>query len=1069
MNLPSSHSTRSLRTVLLLSGLLLFVGLLSAAENSSSAVEFNRDVRPILSDKCYTCHGPDEANRKTKLRFDTEAGARQDLGDGRFAIVPGDAAKSGLVARITSDDPVRRMPPSYMGRARLTEREIDILTRWVNQGAEWQKHWSFLPPKRPALPTVNNKAWGRNAIDAFVLEHLEREGLAPSPEADRTALIRRVTLDLTGLPPTLPEIDAFVSDRSTNAYEKVVDRLLQSPRYGERMAVRWLDAARYADTNGYQTDAERYMWRWRDWVIEAFNRNMPFDRFTVEQIAGDLLPNSTLDQKIATGFNRNHRANGEGGIIAEEYAVEYVVDRVETTSTVFLGLTLGCARCHDHKYDPLAQKEFYQFFAYFNNIPERGKAFKYGNSPPMIPAPTREQRAELAALEGRISVAERIFSKLRPQAVKAQEQWERQAAQAQGADWSVTRGLVAHYALDGDLSAGLHLPEGSDAPNAAWREGEPEFASGSIRKAASFDGKRFIDAGDIAPFEFDSEFSLSAWIYPTALDGPIVTRTTQQTDAESNGYKGYGIYLEGGKVQANLVHRWLDDCLRVETERALELNRWHHITMSYDGSRLAEGIRIYVDGKAEKIKFIVDEMNQTIRVKEPLRIGASGPDKRFQGYIDDVRVYNEPLTAEEAAVLATATSLNQIAGMRQAERSPAQARKLEWGFLSGHAPQEIRQAWRNLLVVREEREKLIESFPTMMVMEERPEPPKAHLLIRGAYDKPGEEVAPGVPGVLPDLPRGAPNNRLGLAKWLVDPANPLTARVTVNRLWQTFFGAGIVRTVEDFGSQGEWPTHPDLLDWLATQFVDSGWDVKKIIRTIVTSAAYRQSSKASEELLEKDPENRLLARGPRFRLPAEVVRDQALAISGLLVEKRGGPSVKPYQPAGLWKEMQDESDYPQDHGEKLYRRSLYTYWKRSVPPPFMMTFDAAGREACVVRATRTNTPLQALNLMNDVTYVEAARKTGERMMLEGGRSPAERIEFAFRLATARPPNEREREVLLNSFQRYLDEYQTHRDAALKLLSEGESPRNESLDVPELASYSAVASLILNLDETVTKE
>jgi hypothetical protein len=1067
--MSSKPSRRHFFEGLLLTGLLLLARPLAAAENASSAVEFNRDVRPILSDKCYACHGPDEANRTSKLRFDTEAGAMLDLGAGRRAIVPGDAAKSELIQRITSEDAVRRMPPAYMGREKLTVREIDLLTRWVEQGAQWQKHWSFIPPKRRALPDVKNAAWPRNGLDHFVLERLEREGLQPSPEAERASLIRRLTLDLTGLPPTIAEIDAFLKDRSSNAYEKVVDRLLRSPRYGERMSIRWLDAARYADTNGYQTDADRDMWRWRDWVIEAFNKNMPFDQFALEQIAGDLLPNPTLEQRIATAFNRNHRGNGEGGIVAEEYAVEYVVDRLETTSTVFLGLTLGCARCHDHKYDPLSQKEFYQFFAYFNNIPERGKAFKFGNSPPMIPAPVVEQRAELAALEQRLAAAEKKFEKLRPQAAKAQKAWEQSADKAAGADWSVGRGLLARYALNGDLAGELHLPEGSETPSAAWREGESEFVQGPVGKAASFDGKRFIDAGDIAPFEFDSKFSLSAWIYPTAPDGPIVSRTTQTMDGESLGNKGYGVYLVGGKIQANIVNRWLDDCLRVETERPIELNGWRHVTMSYDGSRLAEGIKIYVDGQPEKIKIIVDEMNQSIRVKDPLRIGASGPDKRFQGYIGDVRVYDEPLTAEEATVIATAASLHKIAATPPAERTPAQARKLEWGFLNDHAPAEIREAWHNLRTLTEQREKLIESFPTVMVMQERATPPEAHLLIRGAYDQPGDRVEPGVPAVLPDLPQKAPNNRLGFAKWLTDPSNPLTARVTVNRFWQTFFGVGLVKTVEDFGSQGEWPAHPDLLDWLAAQFVESGWDVKKTVRTIVTSATYRQSSRASEELLQKDPENRLLARGPRFRLPAEAVRDQALAISGLLVEQLGGPSVKPYQPAGLWKEMQGESDYPQDHGEKLYRRSLYTYWKRSVPPPFMVTFDSAGREACSVVATRTNTPLQALNLMNDVTYVEAARKTAERMMLEGGGTPAERIGFGFRLATARHPNKGESEVLLNSFHRYLDEYQTNRDAALKLLAQGESPRSESLDVPELAAYTAVASLILNLDETVTKE
>ncbi len=1070
-----------------------------AVTNSSipQVIEFNRDVRPILSDKCYTCHGPDAANRRTRLRFDTEDGAKQDLGGGRLAIAPADPERSELVQRITSDDPIRRMPPAYMGGEKLTEREIDLLTRWVEQGAQWQKHWSFIPPKRRSLPDAKNAAWPRSGLDHFVLERLGREGLQASPEAGRAALLRRVTLDLTGLPPTKAEIDAFLNDPSPDAYERVVDRLLQSPRFGERMAFTWLDAARYADTNGYQSDGEREMWRWRDWVIDAFNKNMPFDEFTVEQIAGDLLPHPTLDQKIATGFNRNHRLNGEGGIVPEEYAAEYVMDRVDTTSTVFLGLTLGCARCHDHKYDPLSQKEFYQVFAYFNNVPEHGKAFKFGNSPPQIAAPTPTQQRTLNDLDAKLTVAERKFTKLIPRVSSAQSIWEQSLVGSRQIDWSVSKGLLAHYTLNMHLSDSA--PSVGDATTALarwesrrtmaagdlrgrilgrqqdsrgtdrlpeWKGGEPNYIRGKLGEGARFDGQQFIELGDFGGFDFADKFSLAAWVYPTASDGTIIAKAEQTPE----GGRGYGIYLYNQKVQLNLVQRLLDDSLRVETEEPIQLNQWQHILVTYDGTRSAGSVHIYIDGKSRKLRLLLDQLGSGFRSTAPLRIGASdGVAPAFQGYIDDVRIYDTLLSADQVAVIAVPSTVSEIARIPASQRTDAEALKMKLCFVSEYAPEPLREAWLKLEDFRFEKERFIDSVPNVMVMEERATPPKAHLLIRGAYDRPGEQVEPGVPTVLPGLPQKASNNRLGFAKWLVDPSNPLTARVTVNRFWQMFFGVGLVKTVEDFGSQGEWPTHADLLDWLATQFIDSGWDVKSIVRTIVTSATYRQSSRASEELLQKDPENRLLARGPRFRLPAEVVRDQALAISGLLVEKLGGPSVKPYQPAGLWKEMQGESDYPQDHGEKLYRRSLYTYWKRSVPPPFMMTFDSAGREACTVRATRTNTPLQALNLMNDVTYVEAARKTAERMMLEGGQAPTERIAFGFRLATARQPNEREREVLLNSFHRYLDEYQTSRDAALQLLSEGESPRNESLDVSELASYTAVASLIFNLDETVTKE
>jgi hypothetical protein len=988
----------------------------------AGTVEFNRDIRPIFSDKCYTCHGPDKGNRKSKLRFDTEAGAMADLG-GHFAIVPGDPEKSELVRRITAENKAMRMPPVYSG-ATLSDREIGLIRDWVAQGAKWEKHWSFIPPKRPAPPKVSNPKWVRNPIDAFVLAKLDREGLAPSPEAERAILIRRVSLDLTGIPPTPAEVDAFVRDGD---YEKVVDRLLASPRYGERMAAPWLDAARYADTNGYQTDGERSMWRWRDWVIDAFNRNMPYDRFTIEQIAGDMLPGATLEQKIASGFNRNHRGNGEGGIVPEEYAVEYVVDRVDTTSTVWLGLTVGCARCHDHKYDPISQKEFYQFFAYFNNVPERGMAFKYGNSPPFIQAPTPAEQAELREMERKVSAAEARFGKL--DIATAQREWEKSLDRQAELQWSIPQDLVAQHGL------------------------------------AELDGKGVVDLGDKANFSFYDKFTLAAWVNPSAPTGAIITRMLDTEEAE-----GFGLSLKDGKVAASMVKRWLDDGGRVQTENSLSLNRWSHVVLTYDGSRMADGVKIYVDGAPQKLKVDLDVINQSFAVKEPLRIGGGGGmGNRFHGSIDDVRVYQAALSSAEAAVLATRDPISKIATIAPEKRSPAQADKIRLCFLDQYAPPETQQAWRDLRELRQQRQRLIESFPTVMVMLERTQPRDTFLLVRGAYDKPGDKVARGVPAVLPPLPSGVENNRLGLARWLVDPSNPLTARVMVNRLWQMYFGIGIVKTVEDFGSQGEWPTNPELLDWLATEFMRTAWDVKAIVKTIVTSATYRQSSSVSRELSQKDPENRLLARGPRFRLSAEQVRDQALAISGLLVEKIGGPSVKPYQPAGLWKELAGGDDYKQEKGENLYRRSLYTFWKRAVAPPEMMTFDSPGRETCVVRETRTNTPLQALTLMNDVTYLEAARVLAQRMMVEGGATPAARIAYAFKLATARSLDPRKSGLLLGSFQHYLDGFQTNPEAARKLVSEGDSPRNEKLNVSELAAYTTVASLILNMDETVTKE
>ena len=1011
-------------------------GIVLCACLSAQTVDFNRDIRPILSDKCYTCHGPDEANRKTKLRFDIEMGAKADLG-GRFAIVPGQPDKSELVRRITSENKALRMPPVYSGTT-LTTREIALLRQWITEGASWQKHWSLIPPKRPELPRVSDEKWPRNGIDWFVLERLERDGLRPSPEAAKTTLIRRVSLDLTGLPPTPAEVDAFLNDSSPDAYEKVVGRLLASPRYAERMAIRWLDAARYADTNGYQTDAERFMWRWRDWVIEAFHKNMPFDQFTVEQIAGDMLPGATLSQKIATGFNRNHRGNGEGGIIQEEYAVEYVADRVDTTATVWLGATMGCARCHDHKYDPIAHKEYYRFFAFFNNIPERGRAFKYGNSPPFIPAPTPAQQEKLKGLDVKLEEARRAFTAMKPEIAQAQRDWEKSLGEGDARDWTVSRALIFHGPLDGD---------------------EP----GQIGGAAKFDGQRSLEAGDVATLGFYDKFTLSAWIYPEANTGSIITKGQDVSEGD-----GYSMRLDKGRLQLNLVVRWLDDALRVETEQTVELNRWQHVAVSYDGSRVADGVQFYVNGQPAKLRILLDELNQDFRGKQPLRIGSGlGPENRFRGMIDEARVYRTVLEPEEVAVVAETAKLNEIAAGRS--RSKAQSDKLAWAFLDRYAPDPMRAAWKSFNDLRRGRAAYAESLPTVMVMQERDVPRDTFVLLRGAYDRPGEKVQTGVPAAFPPLPPGVPNNRLGLAKWLVDPENPRTSRVAVNRFWQMYFGNGLVKTTEDFGSQGEWPTHPALLDWLATEFVRTGWDVKAMQKLIVTSATYRQSSKVSPELLQRDPENRLLARGPRLRLPAEAVRDQALAISGLLVEKVGGPSVKPYQPAGLWKELSGGADYKPDNGENLYRRSLYTFWKRAVPPPFMMTFDAAGREACSVRETRTNTPLQALNLMNDVTYVEASRALAQRMMREGGSTAADRLAFAFRLATARRPSAEEARIMEASYHHHLDKYQTDREAALKLVSQGESPRDEALDVPELAAYTTIASMILNLDETVTKE
>ena len=1024
------------------------------------AVDFSREVRPILSQNCFTCHGPAEDQRRGGLRLDTPDGFFADRAAlGGPVMVAGSAEESLLYQRITHEDERERMPRN---REALTDDEIETIRLWIDQGAERNSHWAFIAPQRPALPAVMARDWVLNPIDDFVLARLEQEGLDPSLEPDRATLIRRVTLDLTGLPPTMAEVDAFLSDDSPGAYEAVVDRLLESPRYGERMAVEWLDAARYADTNGYQTDGERTMWRWRDWVIDAYNSNMPFDQFTIEQLAGDMLPDATLDQRIATAFNRNHSLNAEGGIVPEEFLVEYAVDRVATTSAVWLGLTTACARCHDHKFDPIQQIEFYEMFALFNNIPERGKGFKYVNSPPFITAPTTEQQDQIAEVDDELGQARDEFAELESQVAIAQEIWEVALSESAPIDWTIRDQLLAHHALDGDI-AGIHAGEPVDA---TLEGGLPLFVDGRLGAAASFDGERFINAGTSPNLNYEDEFTLAAWVYPTTDMGVILSRANEGDQGEV----GWGLYLEEGKIRLSLSTRVLDDGVAAETVASLPLNEWHHVLATYDASKTPGGMRVYVDGQSWELTGLLDLVGNRLPTRQPLRIGASGSSKpNFEGLIDDVRIYGAVLTPEDAAVVATVESISEIAALPADERTPAQAEKLRLSFLNQYAPREIQQAFRRVIDLEQQREELWKTFPTVMVMEEAEPRRNAYRLIRGAYDNPGELVTGDVPSVLPPLPDDQEKDRLAFARWLVDPANPLTARVTVNRFWQMYFGTGLVKSADNFGAQGEFPSHPELLDWLATTFVDSGWDVKEMQRTIVTSATYRQSSSVTPELLERDPENRLLSRGTRVRLAAPMIRDQALAVSGLLTERIGGPSVGPYQPAGLWDDIVERGQvYRQSEGDDLYRRSLYTFWKRTRGPPAMVTFDSSTREVHILTPTRTNTPLQALNLMNDVTYAEASRALAERAMTEGT-TVDESVSYMYRLATAREPETETRSVLAAAFNGHFARYQVDREGALALVSAGESPRNEALDIVELAAYQMVASLILNLDATITRD
>jgi Protein of unknown function (DUF1553)/Protein of unknown function (DUF1549)/Concanavalin A-like lectin/glucanases superfamily/Planctomycete cytochrome C len=1098
----STDKFRYLRLSLYVTGIVLFGYFLEPAMHGQQEVandrriDFNRDIRPILSNKCWACHGPDAPNLKIKLRLDSEAGIKADLGRGRSAVVPDHPEQSELVRRITADDDLMRMPPVDSGRT-LTERERNLLVEWIKEGANWGRHWAFINPVKAQLPKVKNSSWPKNAIDYFVLEQLERKGLGPSPEADRTTLIRRVSLDLTGFPPTPKEIDEFLNDKSPNAYEKVVDRLLTSPRYGERMAFRWLEVARYADTNGYQRDGERIMWRWRDWVIDAFNRNLPFDQFTIEQLAGDLLPNPTLEQRVATAFNRNHRGNSEDGLVPEEYAVEYVVDRVDTTFTVFQGLTIGCARCHNHKYDPITQKEYYQLFAYFNSIPEDGRFANYGNSPPWIYAPTHEQQAQLKQLEKEIGQTKSQLAAMLKKSELLQRRWEKSIDASSNQHWFPSDNLLLHQAFDQDSSLVIHEKKRSSPKEVAggFKAGKPNYIPSPLGYAVAFDGRLSFDAGIAANFDYrpqlrnyEEKFALSAWFYPeTENGGAIVTRIRDDAAGRENNLpkgRGYGVFYINGKVHFNLVGVWADDSFRAETADKLPVKQWYHLLAEFDSREPYEKVRIYIDGKRQKLKINNHRLFRSFSdANANLLIGGGGgPDLRFKGAIDEVRIYTDLPDEEQIAVLACADPLAKIASFKPKQRNHGQRLKIRNAFLESGASAGTKQVWEKLNELKGRRAALEATFPNVMVMQELSDPRPTFVLKRGAYDAPAEKVERGIPAILPPMPNEYPKNRLGFARWLVSPQNSLTARVTVNRFWQMLFGTGLVTTVEDFGTQGEMPSHPELLDWLAVEFMNPtsasrkpqsrGWDVKALLRTIVLSATYRQSSIVTPQLLQQDPENRLLARSPRLRLLADVIRDQALFLSGLLIERRGGPSVKPYQPEGLYKDMvfaNNLNNYEQDQGEGLWRRSLYTFWKRTVMPPAMQVFDASSREYCTVREPRTNTPLQALNLMNDVTYIEAARMLAERMMIEGGDGDGKRIAWGFRLITSRWPDESEKQVLLDNHRAQLEYFRSNPQEAEKLLVIGEKRNSARLETAELASYTVIASLILNLDEVITKQ
>jgi uncharacterized protein DUF1553/uncharacterized protein DUF1549/concanavalin A-like lectin/glucanase superfamily protein/cytochrome c len=1048
----------------------------AAADSSAKPVDFDREIRPILSDRCYACHGPDEKKRMANLRLDLKNGGAYSNRAGHTIIAPGDASSSRLLQRISAS--ASRMPPESAGPP-LSEPQIKLIRRWIDEGAKWELHWAYVAPQRPALPDVKNKAWSRNAIDRFVLARQEREGWKPSPEADKVTLLRRLSFDLTGLPPTPAEVGSFVADRSPNAYEKQVDRLLNSSRYGERMAMQWLDLARYADTHGYHIDSHRDMSHWRDWVIGAFNRNLPYNEFVTEQLAGDLLPNATLEQKVATGFLRNHMINFEGGAIAEEYQNEYVIDRVETTATSFLGMTMGCARCHDHKYDPISQREFYRFYAFFNTIPEKGLDGRRGNAEPVIQIPTPEQAAE----------QERVNQAL-AETQSALPDGEIAALQA---DWEKTRlktlrepprdALLAHYELDGNLAdSSGHYARGRVI------KGDLNFGAGMVDKAVEFGGEARVDFGPVADFDRDEAFSIVAWVRGNSIlemDAfhKIADEVTRQGfELAFSESIPIGDLRRGAQLSFRLTHRWPDDCIEIRTKDRLPQSSkdpdtprpWYHVAITYDGSSKASGLTLWINGKPAAVDVLKDHLTGSIKNAASFQVGDKSRARPYKGQLDDIRIYSRVLASREIEQLAIDEPTRASLFLREQDRSKDQKNRLRDYFLSYDAPEHFRKLYADLKRLRAEKLFLEETIPTSMVMSEAEKKRDTVILGRGDYRNRGEKVSPGVPAILPPLPADAALNRLTLARWLVDPAHPLTARVAANRFWQMYFGAGLVKTAEDFGSQGEAPSHPALLDWLATEFIDTGWDVKAMQKLIVMSATYRQCSRLSSELREKDPDNRLLARGPRFRLPAEMVRDNALAVSGLLREKIGGPGVFPYQPAGLWEEIAygdvySAQSYSPGHGEDLYRRSMYSFWKRTSPPPSLMTFDAPDREKCTARRSVTNTPLQALVLLNDPTYVEASRVLAQRMLTEGGADPKQRIAFAWRLVLGRSPTAKEVRTLRDLVEVQRAEYRAHPEAAGQLLHVGESALDSKLNDVDLAAWTVVASTILNLDETITKE
>ena len=1035
--------------------------MLSFVSGATSAlgqvVDFESQIKPLLSDRCFACHGPDENARKADLQLHTREGAFARLEDGLVVITPGKPYASELYRRITATDSDDLMPPPDSKRM-LSVGERELIRQWIEQGAEWQEHWAFVPVADVELPALGQTAWPKNEIDHFTLAKLREVSVEPSPLAKREQRFRRLSFDLTGLPPTLAELDDFLTDDSLVAYEKVVDRLLGSPRLGERLAVHWLDLARYSDTYGYQVDRNRFVWPWRDWVIRAFNDNLPYDDFLTWQLAGDLLPNATDDQRLATTFNRLHPQKVEGGSVPEEFRVEYVADCNHTFATAMLGLTLECARCHDHKYDPISQKEYYQLFAFFNTIDEAGL---YSYFTPSIPTPTllmtdEAVKQKIAELEKQVAAEEAELARVSAAAGEAFEKWL-----AERPTEEVLTGQIGHFSFD-EFKDGK-LPNLADESKQASSSQKNKIVPGKKGNALQLTGDDGVNLG-IGNFKRTAPFSVALWMStPHHKERTVVfSRSRAWTDA---GSRGYQMLLRDGHLSASLIHFWPGNAISVRTKAKLPKNEWHHVAITYDGSTKAGGLEIYVDGKLVETEIHKDNLYKNITGGggDTIVIGQRFRDVGFaDGLVDDFRVFDRELTGGEVAQIHDGGSLAaMLAKPADALGQEERATLRDYFLATANEPHAAQLA--KLRAARERVTKLLDGRGEIMVMEEmRLKARSTFVLKRGVYSAPGERVGAATPGSLSPFPKDAPRNRLGLAQWLVDSKNPLTSRVAVNHFWQLCFGQGLVRTPEDFGTQGKRPTHPGLLDWLAKDFTGHGWNVKRLLKQIVMSATYQQASETRPALAASDPENLLLARAPRYRLSAEMIRDNALAASGLLSRRMGGAGAKPYDLTESFKPM------GHDKGEGLYRRSVYTFWKRTGPAPVMMALDAAKRDVCRAKRENTATPLQALVLLNGPQFVEAARTLGERMVREHGDNIGAMVRDTFRTLTSREPSDRETALLRRLHDEQLAVFKKDAKAAAAFLSVGESRPAKGLAKPRVAAAGVLAKALMNFDESVVK-